>query len=82
LCYNNGTSVGYDLLGLEDGYLDPNDKEALVAIGLEQRLADATQVVLQWGIDGVWRPGEEWIGDALGPVVAGTVSIEGLTQLV
>ncbi|KIL59862.1 hypothetical protein M378DRAFT_168737 [Amanita muscaria Koide BX008] len=64
--------IGYDLLGLEDGYLDPNDEEALVAKGLEQRLAHATQVVLQWGIDGVWRPGEEWIGDALGTVIGGT----------
>ena len=68
--------IGYDFLGLEDGYLDPNDEEALVAIGLEQRLAHATQVVLQWGIDGVWRPGEEWIGDALGAIVGGTGCIE------
>ena len=68
--------IGYDLLELEDGYLDTNDDEAVVAIGLAQRLVDATQVVLQWGIDGVWRPGEEWIGDALGAVVAGTGSIE------
>ena len=57
---------GYDLLGLEDGYLDPNDEEALVARGLEQMSVDATHVVLQWGTDGVWRPGEDWIGDALG----------------
>ena len=68
--------IRYDLLGLEDGYLDPNDEEVLVAIGLEQRLAHATQTVLQWGIDGVWRPGEEWIGDALGVVVGGTGCIE------
>lgn len=68
--------IGYDILGLEDGYLDPNDEEALVAIGLEQRLAHAAQVVLRWGTDGVWRPGEEWIGHALGAVVAGTGSIE------
>ena len=68
--------IGYDLLGLEDGYMDTNDDEAVVAIGLAQRLVDATQVVLQWGTDGVWRPGEEWIGDALGAVVAGTGSIE------
>ena len=70
--------IGYDLLGLEDGYLDPYDEETIVAIGLEQRLANATQVVMLWGIDGVWRPGEEWIGDALGAVVAGTGSIEHL----
>jgi hypothetical protein len=68
--------IGYDLLGLEDGYLDTNDDEAVVAIGLEQRLADATQAVLQWGTDCVWRSGEEWIGDALDTVVAGTGSIE------
>ena len=68
--------IGYDFLGLEDGYLDTNDEEAIAAVGLGQRLADATQVVLQWGIDGVWRPGEEWIGDALGAVVAGTGCIE------
>jgi hypothetical protein len=86
LYYNNGTLVGSigtyrnlsELIGRSprDGYLDPNGEEALVAIGLEQRLADATQVVFQWGIDGVWRPGEEWIGDALSAVVAGTGSIE------
>jgi hypothetical protein len=68
--------IGYDLLGLEDGYLDTNDDEALAAVGLEQRLVDATQVVLQWGTDGVWRPGEEWLGDALRAVVAGTGCIE------
>ena len=68
--------IGYDLLGLEDGYLDPNGVQALVAVGLEQRLAAATKVVLQWGTNGVWRPGEEWIGDVLGAVVAGAGCIE------
>lgn len=51
--------IGYDLLELEDGYMDTNDDEAVVAIGLAQRLVDATQDALQWGTDGVWRPGEE-----------------------
>ena len=51
--------IDNDILGLEDEYLDPNDEEVSVAAGLDQRLAHATQVVLQWGTDGVWRPGEE-----------------------
>lgn len=68
--------IGYDLLGIEDGYLDPNDEEALAAMGLDQRLAHGAQIILQWGDDGVWRQGEDWIGDALRAVVAGTGSIE------
>ncbi|KAF8328987.1 hypothetical protein F5887DRAFT_1006143 [Amanita rubescens] len=68
--------IGYDLLGLEDGYLDPYDKEALAAVGLNQRLKHGAKIVLQWGIDGAWRPGEEWIGDALAAVVAGTGDLE------
>jgi hypothetical protein len=70
--------VGYDLLGLEDGYLDPSDEEALVTKGLDQRLAHGVQIVLQWENDGVWRPGEDWIGNALGALVAGTGDIDHL----
>jgi hypothetical protein len=69
--------IRYNLLRLEDGYVDTNDEEAVVAIGLEQRLAHATQAVLQWGIDSFWHPGpEEWIGDALAVVIKGTGDIE------
>lgn len=62
----------YNLLGLEDGYLDPYDEEVLVAVRLNQRLKHCAKIVLQWGIEGAWHLGEGWIGDVLAAVIAGT----------
>lgn len=70
--------IGYDLLGLADGYLDPTNEEEWSAQGVDRRLIQGAQVVREWGIENSWRSGEEWIGDALGAIAAGTGCIEHL----
>jgi len=67
--------IGYDLLRL-DGYVDPNDDVEWELRGVDERLVQAAVRVREWG--DVWRRGEEWIGDALSAVVAGTSCIEHL----
>ncbi len=68
--------IGYDLLRLDDGYVDPNDDVEWEVKGVDERLVQAAVRVREWG--DVWRRGEEWIGDALGAVVEGTGCIEHL----
>ncbi|KAF8530443.1 hypothetical protein BU17DRAFT_36210 [Hysterangium stoloniferum] len=64
--------IGYDLLQLEDGYIDSDDDEAQ---NVSDRLVQASLIVEAWGT-GVWRKGEEWIGDALNAAVVGVGDIE------
>lgn len=45
--------IGYDLLGLEDGYLDPGDEEEWAAKGVDRRLAQGAQAVRGWGVEGL-----------------------------
>jgi hypothetical protein len=68
--------IGYDLLRLDDGYVDPNDDVEWEVQGVDERLVQAAVRVREWG--DVWRRGEEWIGDALSAVVAGTGCIQHL----
>lgn len=66
--------IGYDLLGLEGGFVDPNDDEAWEDKEVDAKLACAAETIRGW----VWLPGEEWMGDALVAVVAGTGSLQHL----
>ncbi|TDL15806.1 hypothetical protein BD410DRAFT_796009 [Rickenella mellea] len=67
--------VGYNLLGLECGYVDPKDEELWQALQIDRRISEAVCIVVQWGCDHAWREGEEWMGDALAGVVQGNVDI-------
>ncbi|KAJ7063673.1 hypothetical protein C8F01DRAFT_985247 [Mycena amicta] len=58
--------IGYHLLGLSGGYVEDEDWERLDVDG---RISDAVHLVRSWGVDQVWRDGEEWMGDALAEVV-------------
>lgn len=59
--------IGYHLLGLENGYVDPDDDESWDGLEISRRISDAVLTVRQW--DREWRQGEEWIGDALAGVI-------------
>jgi hypothetical protein len=61
--------IGYHLLGLENGYVDPDDNESWEGLEICRRVADAVLSVRQWSWDWEWREDEEWIGDALASVV-------------
>ncbi|KAF8530433.1 hypothetical protein BU17DRAFT_36186 [Hysterangium stoloniferum] len=65
--------IGYDLLQLEDGCIDSDDDETQE---VSDRLVQASLIVEAWGTGGVWRKGEEWIGDALNAVVVCVGRIE------
>jgi len=64
--------IGYHLLGLEDGFVDPDDDELWENLEISRRISDAVLLVKQWGFDWEWRKDEEWIGDALAAVIEGT----------
>ena len=68
--------IGYNLYDLGDGYVDIDDEELCQAQEVDQRVADAVQVVKEWTCAGQWRQGEEWIGDALISVVSGAGEAE------
>ncbi|KAJ7222315.1 hypothetical protein GGX14DRAFT_176097 [Mycena pura] len=58
--------IGYHLLGLKDGYIEEEDWERWE---VDRRIEDAVHVVRAWGMDQVWRDGEQWMGDALAEMV-------------
>ncbi|OBZ66449.1 hypothetical protein A0H81_13669 [Grifola frondosa] len=68
--------ICYHLLDLQGGYVDPEDNAAWKELDICGRLGRATPLVHQWSWDGVWGEGEDWMGDALAAVVAGTADIE------
>lgn len=70
--------VGYDLLGLQGGYVDPDDSEQWEQLDIEGRIRRAVSDVRQWAWDEEWREGEEWICDALVWIVEGTADISNL----
>lgn len=61
--------IGYHLLGLLDGHVDGDDDDEWERWNVDGRIVDAVHRVRSWGVDQVWRDGEEWIGDALAEVV-------------
>jgi hypothetical protein len=69
--------IGYHLLGLSDGYMDGDDDEEWERWDVDRRISDAVHLVRSWGVDQVWRDGEEWMGNALAEVVR-TGKIENL----
>ncbi|KAJ7221700.1 hypothetical protein GGX14DRAFT_430698 [Mycena pura] len=61
--------IGYHLYRLEDGYIDAYNDEVWEGMNMDQRVSDAIQLVRSWSADGLWRTGEEWMGDALAEYV-------------
>jgi hypothetical protein len=59
--------LGYTLHDLPKG-----EEEAWEREDEDRRIVAASQDVKQWYLDGEWRRGEEWIGDALAGVVTGS----------
>lgn len=57
--------LDYHFLDLQLGYIDPDDDEARTALDVDSRVEKAVCTVRNWGADGEWRDGEEWMGDAL-----------------
>jgi hypothetical protein len=70
--------IGYDLLELHNGYVDPAEVGELEREAISASFACGQQKVLQWSRDRAWRAGEEWIGDVLHAIVAGRGDIEQL----
>ncbi|PPQ83397.1 hypothetical protein CVT25_003844 [Psilocybe cyanescens] len=63
--------TGYNLSGLSGGFVDPEDEGLWEDMKIDQRIQEAGQLVRQWSIEEEWRPGEEWIVDALAAVALG-----------
>ncbi|KAF4613878.1 hypothetical protein D9613_007534 [Agrocybe pediades] len=63
--------IGYHLLRLEDGYVNPEDEETCEDVGIDRRIATAVSLVRQWSCEREWRKDEEWIGDALVVIIEG-----------
>ncbi|KAF9443050.1 hypothetical protein P691DRAFT_680326 [Macrolepiota fuliginosa MF-IS2] len=70
--------VGYNLLDLQRGYVDPEDEELWKELDVDGRIQRAITLVRQWGWDEEWREGEGWIGDALAGIIDGTADISHL----
>jgi hypothetical protein len=70
--------LGYTL---HDLHKTDEDEEAWEREDENMRIATASQNVKQWCLDGEWRQGEEWIGDALADIIPGcaVASIPGLS---
>ncbi|GBE90121.1 hypothetical protein SCP_1801450 [Sparassis crispa] len=68
--------IGYNLYDLQDGYVDVDDEESCQALEVDRRVEDAVEIVRGWNHTGVWRVGEEWMGDALAAVVKGPGDID------
>lgn len=70
--------IGYHLMDLQGGFVDPYDDAQWEILEVDRRIRDAIATVRRWNEDSVWREGEEWIGDALVKVVSGAGKIEDL----
>jgi hypothetical protein len=68
--------IGYNLYDLQGGYVDVDDEELCEQLQVDRRIDDAVQYVKEWGWNGEWREGEEWMGDVLCAVVRGPGDIE------
>jgi len=73
--------IGYNLYGLEDGFVDTNNEEPCAALRLDERIADAVALVRRWGLEGCWREGEDWIVEALAAIVGGTEKMDHLHRI-
>lgn len=61
--------ITYHLLESSDGFVDIDDDDEWESKEYDRRISDAWYLVRSWGVDQVWRGGEEWIGDALAEIV-------------
>ena len=65
--------VNYNLLELPLGYRTPDgdDDEAWQELDIDGRVDKAVCVLRNWGVEGEWREGEEWMQDALIAILRG-----------
>ncbi|EMD38754.1 hypothetical protein CERSUDRAFT_81550 [Gelatoporia subvermispora B] len=63
--------IGYNLYGLQEGYVDTDDEELCEELGVDDMVDTAVDIVKSWGCNEEWRPEEDWMGDALASIVSG-----------
>ncbi len=68
--------IGYNLYGLEDGYVDCDDEELCEKLEVDRRVEDAVRAVSAWRRDGELRDEDGWIAEALEDIVSGKGDIE------
>ncbi|KAH8099762.1 hypothetical protein BXZ70DRAFT_941002 [Cristinia sonorae] len=57
--------VGYHLLDLCDGFVDPGDEQEWKNKKVDEKIPSAVDIVQSWGENGRWKDGEGWIAEAL-----------------
>lgn len=67
----------YNMYGSDGHFVDTSDEEVCGAPhdDEDEGVADAIALVRRWNLEGYWREGEEWIGDALLAIVGGTTEM-------
>ncbi|KAI0775014.1 hypothetical protein BD413DRAFT_603049 [Trametes elegans] len=69
--------IGYNLYGLEGGFVDVDDEELCEELAVDRRVEDAVSTVKEWRSAGqLGEDSEEWIADALVDIVAGKRTVE------
>lgn len=63
----------YNMYGSDGHFVDTSDEEP--HDDADEGVADAIALVRRWNLEGYWREGEEWIGEALLAIVGGTVEM-------
>ena len=70
LCSDLLELIDYNLLKLEDGYIDPDVDESTKAF-VDRRFSFGAEKVTSRNCAQLWLPGEEWTGDVLYEIMRG-----------
>ncbi|KAI0366288.1 hypothetical protein BV20DRAFT_972008 [Pilatotrama ljubarskyi] len=68
--------IGYNLYGLEGGYLDVDDDGLCAELEVDQRIEDAAHTVEMWRMADQLHDDEGWIANWLADVVSGKRTVE------
>ncbi|EIW57701.1 uncharacterized protein TRAVEDRAFT_125965 [Trametes versicolor FP-101664 SS1] len=68
--------IGYNLYGLEDGFVDCDDEELCENLQVDRRVGDAIAVVRAWRQTSELRDEDNWIAETLEDIVSGRRDIE------
>ncbi|KAI0636215.1 hypothetical protein C8Q77DRAFT_1052473 [Trametes polyzona] len=68
--------IGYNLYGLEDGFVDTDDDELCEELEVDEKVEEATRAVRVWRYNNDLRDEDGWIADTLADVVAGKLTVE------
>ncbi|KAI0349715.1 hypothetical protein OH77DRAFT_1414481, partial [Trametes cingulata] len=68
--------IGYNLYGLEGGYLDVDDEDLCEELEVDRRIEDAVHKVEMWRMTNQLGDDEGWIADDLADVVSGRQTVE------